>query len=133
MQAIGVVDLRDCGQAIALQQSDQERHLVDVDVLMLDAMFVEEFDCFGAEGAEGASKDCVGQKLGSPYSSKLGMLNSNRRGILGSSGSSTWSRGDLGNTPRFIRSTSSLNGSCPSIYPNLLLMPPAASFFVGLT
>ena len=51
MQAIGVVDLRDCGQATALQQSDQERHLVDVDVLMFDAMFVEEIDGFGAETA----------------------------------------------------------------------------------
>ena len=55
MQAIGVVDLRDCGKAIALQQSDQERHLIDVDVLMLDAMFVEEIDCFGAETAVGSA------------------------------------------------------------------------------
>lgn len=55
MQAIGVVDLRDCGQATALQQSDQERHLVDVDVLMFDAMFVEEIDCFGAETAVGSA------------------------------------------------------------------------------
>lgn len=55
MQAIGVVDLRDCGQATALQQSDQERHLIDVDVVVIDAMFVEEIDGFGAKTAVGSA------------------------------------------------------------------------------